>query len=233
MKLSKLYQETLNEGNVWKQLESILNNSKTLLEGFGGGLDDLLKESNTVIFDKFNIKPNVKGIYFIAGSAALYLYPELIDEINALDKEHQMPKVAGDLDIVIPDAQVWVNAGLGEYAKIGIYRPYQLKPPTTNMNIEAFTIWEPSKAGGEYANVSVRTSSEILGDATLVGGYYFMSLQDVFEYKYKMGRDKEKAIRILIDKYNVEGANIPDNNYSFIKSIAQVITGKFAPRPQE
>ena len=230
MKLSKLYQETLNESNVWKQLESILNNSKTLLEGFGGGLDILLEEANTVIFDKFNINPKVKNLYFIAGSAALYLYPDLIDEINSIDKEHQIPKVAGDLDIVIPDTKIWANAGLSEYAKMGIYRPYELKPPTTNMNIEAFTVWNPSKAGGEYANVKVRTSSEILNDSTLIGGYYFMSLQDVFEYKYKMGRDKEKAIRILIDKYKVEGANIPGNNDNFIKSVAQLITGKFTPK---
>jgi hypothetical protein len=232
MKLSELYEETLNEGSVWKQLESVLNNTKTLVEGFGGGLDDLLKESNEAIFKKFKITPNVKGLYFIAGSAALYLYPELIAEINSLDTQHQIPEQAGDLDIVIPNEKLWVNAGLGEFLKTGIYRPYQLKPPTTNMNIEAFTFWDPSKAGGEYANVRVRTSSEILADSMLVGGYYFMSLQDVFDYKYKMGRDKEKAIGILIDKYKAEGGNTPDNNDSFIKTVAQLITGKYKPNVQ-
>jgi hypothetical protein len=81
MKLSKLYQETLNENNVWRKLESILRDGNPLTEELGGGLAPLLKEANTVIFQKFNINPEDK-VYFISGSARLYLYPDLIAELK-------------------------------------------------------------------------------------------------------------------------------------------------------
>jgi hypothetical protein len=71
MKLSKIYQETLNEGNVWKKLESILRNGETLTEGLGGGLEPLLKEANTVIFAKFKIC----GILFTITWFIVYYIP--------------------------------------------------------------------------------------------------------------------------------------------------------------
>jgi hypothetical protein len=121
MKLSKLYQETLNENNVWRKLESILRDGNPLTEELGGGLAPLLKEANTVIFQKFNINPEDK-VYFISGSARLYLYPDLIAELNKMDPKN-FPLQVGDLDMVIPNKELWEKAGLGEFLKTGIYRP--------------------------------------------------------------------------------------------------------------
>ena len=64
-----------------------------------------------MIFKKFRILPNNKS-YFIAGSARLYLYPKLRDAFG-------LTGTIGDLDLVIPNEQLWVNAGLQEELKNG------------------------------------------------------------------------------------------------------------------
>ena len=227
MKLSELYQETLNEGNVWKQLESILKNGETLFEGFSGGLEPLLKEANTVIFTKFNIDPKDK-VYFISGSARLYLYPDLIAELNKRDPAN-FPLQVGDLYMVIPDKQLWENAGLGEFLKTGIYRPYQLNPPATKMNIEAFTVWAPNKTPG-FEHIDVRPEQEIMSDLELFEGYWFMGLQDVIDYKDKMKREKEVALSELIKQYE-SGGSVPEERTTFLQRVALLITGKYAPKP--
>jgi len=229
MKLSKIYQETLNEGNVWKKLESILRNGETLTEGLSGGLEPLLKEANTVIFAKFKINPKDK-VYFISGSARLYLYPDLIAELNKMDPKN-FPLTVGDLDMVIPNKQIWENAGLGEFLKTGIYRPYQLNPPATKMNIEAFTVWAPNRTPG-YENIEVRSEQEIFTDLEQFEGYWFMGLKDVIDYKDKMKRDKEVALSELIKQYE-QGGGAPEERGSFLSRVASVLTGKFAPKPQE
>lgn len=228
MKLSKLYQETLNEGNIWKQLESILKNGETLTEGLSGGLEPLLQEANTVIFAKFKINPKDK-VYFISGSARLYLYPDLIAELNKMDSKN-FPLNVGDLDLVIPNEELWKNAGLGEFLKTGIYRPYQLNPPATKMNIEAFTVWAPNRTPG-FENIEVRSEQEIFNDLEQFEGYWFMGLEDVIDYKDKMKRDKEIALSDLIKQYE-QGGGAKEERPAFLKRVAQIITGTFGANVQ-
>lgn len=227
MKLCELYHQALDENNVWKKLESILRNGETLTEGLSGGLEPLLKEANTVIFAKFKIDPKDK-VYFISGSARLYLYPDLIAELNKMDPKN-FPLQVGDLDMVIPNEELWKNAGLGEFLKTGIYRPYQLNPPATKMNIEAFTVWAPNRTPG-YENIEVRSEQEIFNDLEQFEGYWFMGLKDVIDYKDKMKRDKEVALSELIKQYE-QGGGVPEERGSFLTNVAKLLTGKFAPRP--
>jgi hypothetical protein len=226
MKLSKLYQETLNENNVWRKLESILRDGNPLTEELGGGLAPLLKEANTVIFQKFNINPEDK-VYFISGSARLYLYPDLIAELNKMDPKN-FPLQVGDLDMVIPNKELWEKAGLGEFLKTGIYRPYQLKPPATKMNIEAFTVWAPNRTPG-FENIEVRSEQEIFKNLEKFNGYWFMGLEDVIDYKDKMKRDKEVALSELIKQYE-QGGSAKEERSTFLTKVAALLTGKFAPK---
>jgi hypothetical protein len=220
MNLSELYNEALNENNVWKKLESILSTGEVLNEEIGGGLDKLLTEANKVIFDKFKINPKDKK-YFISGSARLYLYPDLIAELNKMDPRN-FPLYVGDLDMVIPDKQLWINAGLSDLLKTGIYRPYILRPPITTMNIEAFTVWAPNRTPG-YENIEVRSEQEIFNNLEFIHGYWFMGLQDVIDYKDVMKRDKEKALSNMIKQYEQSG----EERDLFLKRVASILTGKY------
>ena len=223
MKLSELFEEALNEFNVWDSLESILSETNQLTEGISSRLSLFLSEADKVIFDKFGIEHSSKD-YFIAGSARLYLYPELV--VAMRERDPSFPVNVGDLDIVIPNKALWFNAGLEDaYNKGGIYRPYALTPPLTTFNIEAFTVWDPSKAGGAYANVNVRDEAKIMADSTLLNGYRFMSLRDVFHYKYQMGRDKERAIGELINSHGK--GNTPEETTTLINGVADIITSKY------
>lgn len=226
MELSKLYQEALDENNVWKKLESILKNGEILTEELNGGLGNLLKEANGVIFKKFKIDPEDK-VYFISGSARLYIYPDLIAELNKMDSKN-FPLNMGDLDLVIPNEELWKNAGLGGFLKMGIYRPYLLNPPLTNMNIEAFLVWAPNRTAG-YENIEVRSEQEIFNDLEFFEGYWFMGLQDVIDYKDKMKRDKEVALSKLIKQYE-SGGTTQEERKSFLSRVAEILTGKFSPK---
>lgn len=179
MNLTEIYIKIFFE-NFFKELqEEYLLNEET-----NPALQELLDKSNELIFKKFGINPSDK-VYFIAGSAALYLFPALRDTL-------ELRSTVGDLDIVIPDSKYWKQAGLEGQT---IYRPKEDK------SIEAFTEWNPAKAGGEYENVSVRSTSDILKDSFKSQGYWFMSLIDIFDYKMKLGRPKEKDILSLIKSF--------------------------------
>lgn len=179
MNLTEIYIKIFLE-NFFKELqeEYLLN------EEANPALQELLDSANELIFKKFGINPNDK-VYFIAGSAALYLFPALRDTLD-------LRSTVGDLDIVIPDSKYWKQAGLEGQT---VYRPKEDK------SIEAFTEWNPAKAGGEYENVSVRSTSDILKDSFQSQGYWFMSLVDIFDYKMKLGRPKENDILNKIKAY--------------------------------
>jgi hypothetical protein len=202
MRLSEIYIKEIVLKEFWSQVSEDL-----LSEVDGSGLNNLLSQANDIIFKKFGINPKDRQ-YFIAGSARLYLYPKLRDAFG-------LSGSIGDLDIVIPNEQLWVRAGLTEELKKGgIYRP------TQDGSIEAFTIWAPEKAGGAYADVKVRSTSEILNDADFINGYYFMTMADVADYKTKLGREKEQEVVNLINKY--KESNVEDKN-SFLRQIISVI----------
>lgn len=218
MKLSKLFGEVLNESNIWSRLESILMESNPLIEVADSRMSLFLQDADKFILHKFGIKRDSED-YFIAGSARLYLYPELV--VAMRERDESFPTNIGDLDMVIPNKKLWVDAGLTkELNNNGIYRP-----PMATYNIEAFTEWDPKKAGGAYANVNVRTEAEIMNDSSIINGYRFMSLQDVFHYKYQMNRKKEEAITDLINSYGEGGT--PEKNLKLVKSVADVVTSQY------
>lgn len=202
MRLSEIYIKEFFLKEFWSQVSEDL-----LDEVDSGGLDTLLSQANEIIFRKFNINPKDR-VYFIAGSARLYLYPKLRDAFG-------LTGTIGDLDIVIPNEELWVKAGLTEELKKGgIYRP------TQDGSIEAFTLWAPDRAGGSYADVKVRSTNEILNDADFINGYYFMNMADVADYKTKLNRDKEQEVVDLINKY--KESNVEDK-HGFLRQIISII----------
>jgi hypothetical protein len=179
MNLTEIYINVFFE-NFFKELQE----EYPLNEESNPALQELLTKANELVFKKFGINPSNK-VYFIAGSAALYLFPVLRDKLD-------LRSTVGDLDIIIPEAKYWKQAGLEGQT---IYRPKEDK------RIEVFTEWDPAKAGGDYENIKVRSTSDILKDSFQSQGYWFMSLIDIFDYKMKLGRPKEKDILDKIKAY--------------------------------
>jgi len=175
---------------LFNMLDEIFLREKFLKEALDSNLKNLLGLAKVQVFDKFGIKPDEKK-YFIAGSAKLYTEDALKSAFGS------MPPL-GDLDIIIPDKNLWDKAGLGNL--------YNSKYEPSD-KIEVFSEWNPSKAGEKYANLSVRNTNDILNDTSLIGGYYFMPLADVTDYKLKMGREKEEEINMLSKDYE-EGGKI-------------------------
>ncbi len=201
MRLSEIYIKEIVLNEFWKQLD------EEMVAGYDRGLNKLLDTAQTIIFDKFKIDPKDKQ-YFIAGSARLFIYPKLKDAFGLTGN-------IGDLDIVIPNKELWINAGLEEqWNANGIYRP------TSDGSIEAFNIWDPSKAGGAYADVSVRSTNEVLNDCSFINGYWFMSLMDVMDYKTSLNRDKEKQVVELINAYR-DSNNV--DKQTFLRRIVKLI----------
>ena len=179
MNLTEIYINVFFE-NFFKEIQE----EYPLNEESNPALQELLNKANELVFEKFGINPSDK-VYFIAGSAALYLFPILRDKLD-------LRSTVGDLDIIIPEAKYWKQAGLEGQT---IYRPKEDK------RIEVFTDWNPAKAGGDYENIKVRSTSDILKDSFQSQGYWFMSLIDIFDYKMKLGRPKEKDILDKIKAY--------------------------------
>jgi hypothetical protein len=201
MKLSEAYNKVFI-GEFWKKLEEDL-----LIDEGTSGLENLIGKANEIIFKKFRINPSERK-YCIVGSARLYLYPELREAFG-------LSGTIGDLDIVIPNKQDWINAGLEEeWNKDGIYRP------TDDGSIEAFNVWAPQRAGGQYADVNVRSTEEIIKAATSINGYYFMAFEDIVDYKTAMSRDKEQDIVNLIKKYQQSGSS---DRKGFLRTMAKMI----------
>ncbi|HRV32636.1 MAG TPA: hypothetical protein P5241_03875 [Candidatus Paceibacterota bacterium] len=183
MRIFEIYTKDIILRDFWNKLEESLeiNEGET-------GLTNYLSLANEIIFKKFGINPSDK-VYFIAGSARLYLYPELREAFGLTSQ-------IGDLDIVIPYKKFWIQAGLEEeWNNGGIYRP------TNDASIEAFNVWDPARAGGAYADYKVRPTNDILRDANMINGYYFMSLADIIDYKMALNRDKEQEVVNLIKQY--------------------------------
>jgi len=181
----KLEEHFKNPQNVREFLNEFENE---LIEENSERLKEMLSDATWEVFAKFQLHPSEKK-YFIGGSAILYIFPKLVEFLD-------LKRNVGDLDIIIPYREYWEKAGLGEeYDKNGIFRA-----ESENGEIEVFNIWAPDRAGVEYADVSVRSTEEILKDAKFIDGYWYMSIMDVLDYKMKLHRDKEiKASNILID----------------------------------
>jgi hypothetical protein len=197
MNISDIYLREIYLKKFCEELEETLQLNES--EG-NPALTNLLNKANKIIFPRFGIEPSDPGKYFIGGSARLHLYPEVAALLN--DR-------IGDLDIVIPGQKEWdylvnyleqnkIPYNKEEVAQ-GIYRPEGKAGP-----IEAFKEWDPAKIDPEkYKGAGFSKTSKILRTSNRhpVGGYYFMSLFDIVDYKMKLNRDKEAAITRLLGQY--------------------------------
>lgn len=226
MKLFELYEETMNENHVWKRLGELLSYNEPLDEGLDGGLINLLNSAKELVFSKFKIKPEQR-VYFIAGSARLYLYPDLIAELNKKDPVN-FKLHAGDLDIIIPNHMLWRNAGLEkELNDDGIYKPIEGED-----TIEVFDKWKPEKAPDKAKGsdkYDFRTQTEIIKALEFIDGYWFMNLKDVLDYKNILSRPKEVELSNLIKQYESRDLSsiTKEERFGFISKVADIITGKY------
>ena len=187
-------------------------------------LAKLIDASQDLIFKPFGITPKDPK-YFIAGSARLYLYKDLRKILNLKD--------VGDLDMVIPGKQEWIKARKywteissdqikSEVTSEESTASQQIKSevtseeldkniwrPTSDNSIEAFNKWAPQLAGVKgVKDFSVRSSDDILQEAIKnpIGGYYFMPMIDIIDYKLALNREKEQEIVEYLFKFrNAEG----------------------------
>ena len=166
-------------------------------------LKAFLKQADEFVFKPFSIKPTEQK-YFIAGSARLYLYPELVKALNLKD--------IGDLDMVVPDNTHWKD--LESYVEKfpnDYVEPEEIElrryTPTPDELLEVFDKWLPKYDEEATGNFEVRDTNAILKDARNLGGYYYMSFYDIIEYKFALKRDKEKPIIDLLIRYREGDAN--------------------------
>ena len=228
MKLFEIYEEAINENNVWNRLSELLSQNNPIDEELSNGLRNLLSKANTLVFDKFDIKPEQR-LYFIAGSSRLYLYPDLIAELNKRDSKY-FPLDVGDLDMVIPN--IMVNMGGREiplWEKAGLENSGGIYKPTSDDSIEVFDEWKPQIActGCDFST----TQGEIMRRLEFIDGYWFMNLVDVLDYKEILYRDKEIAVTNLIkdieEKYS--GKITRENRQKFLEDVADIIVDTYAP----
>jgi arginine exporter protein ArgO len=70
--------------------------------------------------------------------------------------------------------------------------------------------------------MSVRNQKDILKDAVNVGGYYYMNIYDVFDYKSKLNREKERQIVEFLQQY-LSGEETPQRAEELFRQIGKVI----------
>jgi hypothetical protein len=217
MKLTEVY-DRMKIDEFWKQVEvSYMSSEVSMPPRLKGLLDD----SDKLVFEKFGLQPSDK-VYFIAGSARLHLDPKL-------KRTFTLKGDIGDLDMVIPDKRIWEKAiEAGTLPKEDVIydesKGYAYRPKA-NKVIEVFSVWNPAYGGDEYADTTVRTSKEIVSDAVEKGGYYFMSIGDVIDYKLKMNREKERAVVDLIDRYR-QAPDTKENMSHFFRKLVDIIGEK-------
>lgn len=236
----------------WSKFDDYLANKTSLTELDSVNINELLGESNFLIFEAFGINPNQKGKYFIGGSARLFKNTQLLKVLNELDKS--FPLRIGDLDVVVVGENEWktlynnyTNKNSDFLKKLGkkigdkniatvierfkkqwekyngeIYRPGKGGLNLSGKDVEAFKEWKPNLASDKARNVKVRQTSEILKDSVKVGGYHYMSIYDVFDYKQKLGREKEQSIVKLLQKF-LNGSQNPQESELLFKNIKNVL----------
>lgn len=104
-----------------------------------------------------------------------------------------------------------------------IYRPGGTKDglKLSKSDIEAFDVWDPSQAA-DAKDINVRSTEEILKDAVKIGGYYYMSIYDVFDYKSKLDRNKEKKIVEKLKKF-LDGSQTPQEAEILFKDVYNIL----------
>jgi hypothetical protein len=240
MNLTETYNRLILD-NFWKEVEVSYMSSEVSIPP---KLGSLLTSANDLVFKRFNISPSDKN-YFVAGSARLHLDPKIKKLFNLKGK-------IGDLDVVISDKGAWsksiftgklpkeevfVNQGSGWVSLAEVEKKNNLDErgvmevinssklayrPMDNKVIEVFDEWNPALGGEEYADTKVRSTKEIMHDSVNLGGYNFMNIGDVIDYKLKMNREKEKDIVNLINDFRA--APYTDKNVDiFFKKLVDLV----------
>jgi len=196
MNLEEIYLREIYLRKFCEDLDESLNLTEEINNP---ALLDLLQQAEKTIFTRFGINSSEPKKYFIAGSARLHLYPQLATILN---------DTIGDLDIVIPGEEEWDY--LKNYLKTEKL-PYNEKlvdnyiyRPEDATKIEAFKEWDPKKIDPiKYKDAEFTPTSTLLKTSSRkpVGGYYFMPLFEIVDYKMKLGRTKEEGVTNLLAKY--------------------------------
>jgi hypothetical protein len=86
-------------------------------------------------------------------------------------------------------------------------------------DMEAFTTWDPKRAKVQGANdFDVRDEQSILKDSVNMGGFYFMSIYDVMDYKSKLNREKETELVKFVNQF-IEQGETPQAKEVLFKNI--------------
>jgi len=253
MKLYEVYEDMMF-AETWVKLEEILQTSLFQEEG-DSKLNQLLNVANLFIFKAFGITPKKKGKYFISGSARLFKHPTLLNVLHEFDSSFELVMGDLDVVVpgekewntlkqnyintdskFIQEVSQKIGKSPEEIKNVflkqesnwgkGIYRPGNGDGGMNliDVDIETFTIWDPSRAKGAK-DMSVRNQKDILKDSVNVGGYYYMNIYDVFDYKSKLNRDKERQIVKFLQQY-LSGEETPQRAEELFRQIGKVIGKK-------
>lgn len=251
MKLFEVYESIVSE-KVWTKFDNYLANETSLTEIDAVNINELLGEANFLIFEAFGINPSQAGKYFIGGSARLFKNPMLLKVLNKkfenfplsvgdldivvpnrqdwetlyknyTDKDSEfMKKIAQKVGeeniptIIGKFKKQWNESG-GR-----VYRPGKGGLGLTDLDMEAFTEWRPDLARDAAEGVRARPTKQILKDAVKIGGRYYMGIYDVFDYKTKLGREKELPIVKLLEKF-LDSKQTPQQAEILFRNIGDIL----------
>ncbi len=203
-KLAPLYIESLHE-ELWQFAKS------DLLTEVSSKLQTLLDLADKHVFEPMGIDPKDQA-YFIAGSARIFLYPELIKAVN-------IDRTIGDIDIVIPDKKYWKNAGKEDLYNKG----WEFEVDGKELSV--FSSWDPRLGADQALDYNVASTSDILSRADLIDGHWFMDFADIIDYKMRLGREKEEQFVQLFMRYKNSS---PQKRSVILRRIIKVIGRKEA-----
>ena len=181
MQLTTVYIEMLHE-RLWESVTS------ELLVEASPELKTLLQLADDHVFKPMGITPT-DDVYFIAGSARIYLQPDIISSFK-IDRK------IGDLDIVIPGKEYWTNAGKEAEFDAGAW-----EFEVNGKELSVFTKWDPRKSAERVQDYDVASTSDILNRADIVDGHWFMDFADIADYKMRLNREKEQQFVGLYTSY--------------------------------
>jgi hypothetical protein len=194
IKLKSLYIESLHE-QLWQSVKHDLLTEASSTEA-PSKLQTLLDLADKHVFEPMGIDPKDK-VYFIAGSARIFLYPELIKSVN-IDRD------IGDIDIVVPNIKYWEKArkhfSWENAKKEKLYNEgWEFKVDGKSLSV--FSSWDPRKGADQALNYQVADTKDILNRADLIDGHWFMDFADIIDYKMRLGRKKEEQFVKLFMQY--------------------------------
>jgi len=180
IKLKSLYIESLHE-QLWQSVK------RDLLTEVSSKLQTLLDLADEHVFGPMGIDPKDQ-VYFIAGSARIFLYPDLLSAVS-------INRQIGDIDIVVPDRKYWKNAGKEDLYNKG----WEFKVDGKELSV--FSSWDPRLGADQAMDYQVADTNDILKRADKLEGHWFMDFADIIDYKMRLGREKEEQFVKLFMRY--------------------------------